>query len=70
MPVPSIITCSSPTKYTRRLPNFHGTAVVEVIQNCVIFNDGAFDHITNKETRDDNTIVLQPRPANDIRQEP
>ncbi|MRR18771.1 2-oxoacid:ferredoxin oxidoreductase subunit beta [bacterium] len=39
--------------------NFHGTAVVEVIQNCVIFNDGAFDPITNKETREDNTIVLR-----------
>jgi len=38
--------------------SFHGTAVVEVIQNCVIFNDGAHDAITNKETRDDNTIVL------------
>lgn len=38
---------------------FHGTAVVEVIQNCVIFNDGAFDAITNKETREDNTIVLR-----------
>jgi 2-oxoglutarate ferredoxin oxidoreductase subunit beta len=37
---------------------FHGTAVVEVIQNCVIFNDGVHDAITNKETRDDNTIVL------------
>lgn len=38
---------------------FHGTAVVEVIQNCVIFNDGAFDAITNKETREDNTIILR-----------
>jgi len=38
---------------------FHGTAVVEVIQNCVIFNDGAHDIITNKETRDDNTIMLR-----------
>jgi 2-oxoglutarate ferredoxin oxidoreductase subunit beta len=37
---------------------FHGTAVVEVIQNCVIFNDGAHDAITNKETRDDNSIIL------------
>lgn len=37
---------------------FHGTAVVEVIQNCVIFNDGVFDAFTGKETRDDNTIVL------------
>jgi len=38
---------------------FNGTAMVEVIQNCVIFNDGAHDLITNKETRDDNTIVLR-----------
>ncbi len=38
---------------------FNGTAVVEVIQNCVIFNDGAHDLITNKETRDDNTLVLR-----------
>jgi len=36
-----------------------GTAVVEVIQNCVIFNDGVHDLITNKETRDDNTITLR-----------
>lgn len=38
---------------------FHGTAMVEVIQNCVIFNDGAHDLITNRETRDDNTLVLR-----------
>jgi 2-oxoglutarate ferredoxin oxidoreductase subunit beta len=38
---------------------FNGTAMVEVIQNCVIFNDGAHELITNKETRDDNTIVLR-----------
>jgi len=37
---------------------FHGTAVVEAIQNCVIFADGVHDNITNKETRDDRTIVL------------
>jgi 2-oxoglutarate ferredoxin oxidoreductase subunit beta len=38
---------------------FNGTAMVEVIQNCVIFNDGAHDLITNKETREDNTLVLR-----------
>lgn len=37
---------------------FHGTAVVEVIQNCVIFNDGTHSAFTSKETRDDNTIIL------------
>lgn len=37
---------------------FHGTSVVEVLQNCVIFNDGVHEEITNKETRDDRTILL------------
>ena len=37
---------------------FHGTAVVEVIQNCVIFNDGTHSAFTSKETRDENTIIL------------
>lgn len=36
-----------------------GTAFVEVSQNCVIFNDGAYDRITNKETREDNVLELQ-----------
>lgn len=38
---------------------FHGTSVVEVLQNCVIFNDGVHEEITNKETRDDRTILLR-----------
>jgi len=38
---------------------FHGTAVVEVLQNCVIFNDGVHDDITGKDVRDDRTITLQ-----------
>jgi 2-oxoglutarate ferredoxin oxidoreductase subunit beta len=36
-----------------------GTAFIDVLQNCVIFNDGAFDLYTNKETRDDNVVYLQ-----------
>jgi len=37
---------------------FHGASVVEVLQNCVIFNDGVHDAITDKEHRDDRTIIL------------
>ena len=37
---------------------FHGTSVVEVLQNCVIFNDGVHDAVTDKEFRDDRTIIL------------
>lgn len=36
-----------------------GTSVVEILQNCVIFADKTHDSVTNKEHRDDRTIVLR-----------
>ncbi|MCU0455064.1 MAG: 2-oxoacid:ferredoxin oxidoreductase subunit beta [Bacteroidales bacterium] len=36
-----------------------GTSVVEVLQNCVIFNDGIHDGVTGKEVREDRTIILR-----------
>lgn len=36
-----------------------GTSVTEVLQNCVIFNDGIHDNIAAKEVRDDRTIILK-----------
>ena len=36
-----------------------GASVVEVLQNCMIFNDKTHDAITNREWRDDRTIVLE-----------
>jgi len=36
-----------------------GTSVVEVLQNCVIFNDGIHDNVTGKEVRDDRTVILK-----------
>jgi 2-oxoglutarate ferredoxin oxidoreductase subunit beta len=36
-----------------------GTAVVEVLQNCVIFNDGIHSKISDREWRADNTLLLQ-----------
>lgn len=35
-----------------------GTAVVEILQNCVIFNQGIHSLFTDKETRDDHVIHL------------
>lgn len=35
-----------------------GTSVVEVLQNCVIFNDGIHENVTGKEVRDDRTLIL------------
>jgi 2-oxoglutarate ferredoxin oxidoreductase subunit beta len=36
-----------------------GTSVVEVLQNCVIFNDGIHDTVADKEVRDDRTLILK-----------
>lgn len=36
-----------------------GASVVEILQNCVIFNDKAYDYFLNKEVREDMTIVLK-----------
>ena len=36
-----------------------GTAFVEILQNCNIFNDGAWETITEKDARDENTIALE-----------
>jgi 2-oxoglutarate ferredoxin oxidoreductase subunit beta len=42
-----------------RAAQHKGTAVVEVLQNCVIFNDGAHDAVTSKDTREDMTLKLE-----------
>lgn len=36
-----------------------GASVVEVLQNCVIFNNGIHSYFTDKELRDDHTILLR-----------
>ncbi|MCG6927445.1 MAG: 2-oxoacid:ferredoxin oxidoreductase subunit beta [Acidobacteria bacterium] len=36
-----------------------GSAFVEVLQNCNIFNDGAWETLTSKKLRDENTISLE-----------
>jgi 2-oxoglutarate ferredoxin oxidoreductase subunit beta len=43
----------------KKLAEHKGLAFLEVYQNCVIFNDGAFDHLVDKETKDDNVLVLE-----------
>lgn len=36
-----------------------GTAVVEVLQNCVIFNDGIHDKLSDKDNKENTTIKLE-----------
>ena len=42
----------------RRAHQHKGASFVEVLQNCNVFNDGAFDAITKKDARDDMLINL------------
>jgi 2-oxoglutarate ferredoxin oxidoreductase subunit beta len=47
-------------KQTLRAAAAHrGTAFVEIYQNCNIFNDKAFAHLTEKEVRDDALVELE-----------
>jgi len=42
-----------------RADKHRGTSVIEVLQNCVIYNDGAYNAITSKETRDENQLWIE-----------
>jgi 2-oxoglutarate ferredoxin oxidoreductase subunit beta len=43
----------------KRAAEHTGTSFIEIYQNCSVFNDGAFFHFTEKETKDDNIILLE-----------
>jgi len=43
----------------KRAAMHHGTSFVEVYQNCVIFNDGAYKHLTDKATKKDHLIYME-----------
>jgi 2-oxoglutarate ferredoxin oxidoreductase subunit beta len=43
----------------RRAAEHRGTSFVEVYQNCNVFNDGAYDYATDRDTRSDTTIELE-----------
>lgn len=36
-----------------------GCSVIEILDNCVIFNDKAYEQITGKDSRGDSSIILQ-----------
>jgi 2-oxoglutarate ferredoxin oxidoreductase subunit beta len=43
----------------KRAAEHNGTAFVEIYQNCNVFNDGAFELWTEKDTKDDNVVYLE-----------
>lgn len=38
---------------------YKGTSVIEILQNCVIFNHGTHNHITDKEVKADRQLILE-----------
>jgi 2-oxoglutarate ferredoxin oxidoreductase subunit beta len=43
----------------KRAAEHKGTAFVEILQNCVVFNDGAYESLSDKSVRADNRILLE-----------
>jgi 2-oxoglutarate ferredoxin oxidoreductase subunit beta len=43
----------------KRAHEHHGTAFVEILQNCNIFNDAAWAFMTEKDVREDQQLVLE-----------
>jgi len=43
----------------RRAHEHSGTSFVEILQNCNIFNDGAFGDLTEKDTKADSQLLLE-----------
>jgi 2-oxoglutarate/2-oxoacid ferredoxin oxidoreductase subunit beta len=47
------------TEVLRAAATHDGAALVEIYQNCPVFNDGAFSALTEKDTKDANQIRLE-----------
>ena len=43
----------------KRAANHKGVAFIEIYANCRIYNDSAFDSFTDKDKKDDNTVMLE-----------
>ena len=42
-----------------RAHSHHGTSLVEILQNCIVFNDGIFDDVTDKATAADTQLHVE-----------
>ena len=43
----------------KRAAEHQGTAFVEILQNCPVFNDGAFGHLTDKKNNQETVLYLE-----------
>ena len=46
-------------KMLLRMARHRGSAFMEILQNCNVFNDGAFKDFTHKDVKSDRTVYLQ-----------
>jgi 2-oxoglutarate ferredoxin oxidoreductase subunit beta len=46
-------------KMLRRAHEHKGTAFIEILQNCPVFNDGTFEELQNRKSRIDAALVLE-----------
>ncbi len=47
------------TKLFIEAEKFNGTSLIEILQNCVIFNDGCFTQYTDRAVKEDKQIFLE-----------
>ena len=47
------------TKILTESAKFKGTSVIEILQNCVIYNDKAHGYITDKAHKEDRQLILE-----------
>jgi 2-oxoglutarate ferredoxin oxidoreductase subunit beta len=53
---------NTPKEMTRifiEAEKFKGTSLIEILQNCVIFNDGCFTQYTDKAIREDKQLIVE-----------
>ncbi|MCA9096956.1 MAG: 2-oxoacid:ferredoxin oxidoreductase subunit beta [Planctomycetaceae bacterium] len=43
----------------KRAAEHRGTSFIEIYQNCIVFNDGAFDYATDRDQRAETTLELE-----------
>ena len=43
----------------KRAAAHRGASFIEILQNCNVYNDGAFDSLTDKGTKADNQLILE-----------
>lgn len=48
------------TATLQRAVEHKGTALVEVLQNCNVYNDGAWEKFTDKSSKPDTTLFMEP----------